>query len=291
MRMNVAILGSGNIGCDILCKVQRSQTLNCSLLVGRSEHSDGIRFASGRSTEVSFRGIDALLERADDFELVFDATSAKAHTMHAERLGALGKQIINLTPAHLGELCVPMLNGSAMGAAANINMITCGGQASLPILNAICSAIDGVRYIEVVSSISASSAGPATRMNLDNYITTTELAIRRFTGCDSTKVILNINPAKPEVPMQTAVSVLFDSPGSWTLEDVQARAREAAALARTYVPGYELIIEPRLDGERLFAMVRVIGMGDYLPPYAGNLDIITAAAVNLAEQIAAERTN
>jgi acetaldehyde dehydrogenase len=287
MAMNVAILGSGNIGCDILCKVERSKLLNCTLFAGRNERSSGLNFAAGRGVTVSAGGIDALMERLDDFDLAFDATSAESHIDNAARLQAQGKQIINLTPAHLGELCVPLINGEALRHQPNINMITCGGQASLPIVKAICSVIGTAKYIEVVSSISARSAGPATRKNLDNYITTTEAAIRQFSGCQDVKAILNINPAKPEVSMQTAVSVLLDSLGNRTLGDLKDCIHQTVLEVRDYIPGYELAVEPRLDGERLFVMVRVVGRGDYLPPYAGNLDIITSAAVSMAERIAA----
>jgi acetaldehyde dehydrogenase len=285
--LNVAILGSGNIGCDILCKVQRSPLLDCVLFAGRSESSSGLQFAAERDVPVSAGGLDALMDRVDDFDLVFDATSADAHVRLAEALQPHNKKIVNLTPAHLGELCVPLLNGDAMRGESNINMITCGGQASLPIVMAVCSVVKSVRYIEVVSSISARSAGPATRRNLDNYITTTEAAIRRFSGCEDVKTILNINPAKPEVSMQTAVSVLFDSLGTRTMGDLLDRVHQTVQEVREYIPGYELIVEPRLDAERLFVMVRVVGHGDYLPPYAGNLDIITSAAVSIAERLAA----
>ncbi|UXH77471.1 acetaldehyde dehydrogenase (acetylating) [Roseateles amylovorans] len=285
--LNVAILGSGNIGCDILCKVQRSAQLDCVLFAGRNEQSSGLAFAAARQVPVSAGGLEALMQRLDDVDLVFDATSADAHLELAEALRPHGTPIINLTPAHLGELCVPLLNGDDLHRAANINMITCGGQASLPIVMAVCAVVPSVRYIEVVSAISARSAGPATRRNLDHYITTTEAAIRHFSGCEQVKTILNINPAKPEVSMQTAVSVLFDSLGNRTLGDLLDRVHQTVQEVREYVPGYELIVEPRLDADRLFVMVRVVGRGDYLPPYAGNLDIITSAAVNMAERLAA----
>lgn len=291
MSMNVAILGSGNIGSDILCKIERSQHLKCVLFAGRSENSAGLQFAAERGVPVSSGGIDAMMERINDFDLVFDATAADAHVHHVSRLVAHGKQIINLTPAHLGELCVPMLNGDALWQESNINMITCGGQASLPIITAICAVIPKVKYIEVVSSISAKSAGPATRKNLNNYIMTTEEAIRKFTPCDNAKVILNINPAKPEVSMQTAVSMLVDPLDEATMKAIENSINRAVQAVRSYVPGYELIVNPRLDGERLFVMVRVIGMGDYLPAYAGNLDIITSSSVSMAERIALGRRN
>jgi acetaldehyde dehydrogenase len=197
-----------------------------------------------------------------------------------------GKAIINLTPASLGSLCVPSLNGVELADANNLNMITCGGQASIPLAAAIARANPGVRYFEVVSSISAESAGPATRRNLSNYITTTENALSHFTGCPDVKAILNINPAKPNVYMQTAVSALIER------VDMVATRREiecAVTQVQAAVPGYEVIVDLHYSEGRLFTMVRVEGAGDFLDPSAGNLDIITASATHMASLMARGR--
>jgi acetaldehyde dehydrogenase len=286
MTLKTAIIGSGNIGCDILCKVLAHPELDCAVVAGRSLSSSGLAFARERGVAATADGIDGLFARINEFDVVFDATSAADHEAHAPRLIEAGKAIINLTPASLGVLCVPSLNGVALADANNINMITCGGQASIPLAAAIARANPGVRYIEVVSSISAQSAGPATRRNLSNYITTTENALSHFTGCADVKAILNINPAKPNVYMQTAVSALIEH------VDLPATRREierAVAHVQSAVPGYEVIVDLHYSEGRLFTMVRVEGAGDFLDPSAGNLDIITATATHMAVLMARGR--
>jgi acetaldehyde dehydrogenase len=286
MTLKTAIIGSGNIGCDILCKVLAHPELDCAVVAGRSLSSSGLAFARERGVATTADGIDGLFARINEFDVVFDATSAADHEAHAPRLIEAGKAIINLTPASLGVLCVPSLNGVALSDANNINMITCGGQASIPLAAAIARANPGVRYIEVVSSISAQSAGPATRRNLSNYITTTENALSHFTGCADVKAILNINPAKPNVYMQTAVSALIEH------VDLPATRREierAVAHVQSAVPGYEVIVDLHYSEGRLFTMVRVEGAGDFLDPSAGNLDIITATATHMAVLMARGR--
>lgn len=287
MTLRAAIIGSGNIGCDILCKTQRSDMIDCTVFAGRSARSLGLEFAEHQGVATTARGIDGLMEQADAFDLVFDATSSTAHQENARRFEEAGKTVINLTPAPLGEMCIPTLNGDALLDARNINMITCGGQASIPIAAAICQSNVEVDYIEVVSSISADSAGPATRVNLNHYLTATETAIAQFTGCARVKSILNINPAKPSVYMQTAISALVKEPDMVATKRAIARA---ARRVRQCVPGYEVIVAPHHDEGRLFTMVRVVGQGDYLDPCAGNLDIITSASVSMAERIVHHRS-
>ncbi|MFS4583592.1 acetaldehyde dehydrogenase (acetylating) [Phaeobacter sp. C3_T13_0] len=288
MTLRTAIIGSGNIGCDVLCKVQSSPLLDCTLFAGRNAASPGLALARARGIPVADRGADGLFAALDSFDLVFDATSSAAHQAHAPALQAAGKVLINLTPAPNGDLCVPSLNGDDLVQAGNINMITCGGQASIPIAQAMTAANPDIHYLEVVSSISAESAGPATRLNLNHYIETTEGALTKFTGCSHVKAILNINPAKPNVYMQTAISALAEH---HDLEATKGAIAEAVARLRAAVPGYSVIVEPHVTGDRMFTMVRVTGAGDYLDPSAGNLDIITAAATRMAEAIARERAN
>ncbi|APG49412.1 acetaldehyde dehydrogenase (acetylating) [Phaeobacter porticola] len=286
MTLRTAIIGSGNIGCDVLCKVQRSALLDCTLFAGRNAASPGLALARTRGVPVTDRGAEGLFAALDTFDLVFDATSSAAHQAHAPMLEAAGKVVVNLTPAPNGALCVPSLNGDDLLTARNINMITCGGQASIPIAQAMTEANPDIHYVEVVSSISAESAGPATRLNLNHYIETTESALRQFTGCSNVKAILNINPAKPNVYMQTAISALA---AQHDLAATEAAIAKAVTQLRAAVPGYDVIVEPHVTGDRLFTMVRVTGAGDYLDPSAGNLDIITAAATRMAEAIARGR--
>lgn len=286
-KLKVAIIGSGNIGCDILCKVGRSELLECTLFAGRTKNSSGMVFAESKGVAVTSDGIDGLLDQKDHFDLVFDATSSKAHQVHAPLFEQSGHVVINLTPAPMGKLCIPTLNGDQVVGEQNINMVTCGGQASIPIVRAITDANPGVSYVEVVSSISAESAGPATRLNLDHYITTTENAIREFGQCNWAKAILNVNPAKPNVFMKTAVSALVDNPD---MEKTRVNINKVVENIKTYVKGYDVLVEPYYEEGRLFTMIKVVGMGDYLDPCAGNLDIITASAVNIAERIAQARS-
>lgn len=278
--MNVAILGSGKIACDILCKVERSEHLNCTKFIGRNENSEGLKFAAAKGYKVSSRGIQALINNMDSFDLVFDATSASSHLVNAEALENKGKQLINLTPASVGALCVPVINGRKVLNENNINMVTCGGQASLPIIHAISKVHERLEYVEVVSSISSKSAGPATRINLDNYLNTTERAITFFSGCKNTKSILNINPAEPSVSMQTAISVVVEKPN---MEEIRRKVKSVTNRIREYLPGYYLTMEPCEYENRVFTMVKVEGQGDYLAQYAGNLDIVTTSAVEIAE--------
>lgn len=283
MRLKTAIIGSGNIGCDILCKVIAHPDLECVLFAGRSIDSAGMKFAQKKGVRTTSKGIAGVVENIDSFDLIFDATSATAHEKHAALLNEAGKTIINLTPAHEGELCIPTLNGKEILNSKNINMITCGGQASVPIAKAICEVNKNVSYLEVVSSISDESAGPATRKNLSNYITTTENALIKFTGCDSVKAILNINPAKPNVYMQTAISALVENAD---VERTKEAILETVQKLQTAVPGYSLIVDPHYSDGRLFTMVRVEGAGHFLDASAGNLDIITASAIHMASLVA-----
>ncbi|RKP49309.1 acetaldehyde dehydrogenase (acetylating) [Trinickia fusca] len=282
MNNRVAIIGSGNIGCDLLTKVKRSRFLSCAIVAGQRPQSPGIAYAKSLGVRTSADGVSALLNDPDSFDMVFDATSALAHMQHARFFEEMGKTIIDLTPSARGKWCVPVINGGQMSRGMNINMVTCGGQAAAPIAHALATASNGVEYVEVVSSISATSAGPATRLNVNEYLSVTEAAIRGFAKCDRAKAILNINPAVPPVTMQTTVfAKLRNADEAKVSEAVHAVVEKVTK----YVPGYELIVEPRIDGDRWMTMVRVQGAGAYLPSYAGNLDIITSAAVQVAETI------
>jgi acetaldehyde dehydrogenase len=216
---------------------------------------------------------------------VFDATSAQDHVRHAQIFERHGLLAIDLTPAKVGMMCVPAVNLEDCLAVRNVNMVSCGGQASIPLAYAIAqaSAAAGVEYIETISSIASRSAGPATRVNLDEYLGTTENGLQKFSGCGRTKAILNLNPAQPCVHMQTAVLAKVQNPD---LDEIRARVEVVIAKLRKYIPGYEVVLEPMLENGRVAIIVRVEGRGDYLPRYAGNLDIINCAAVAMAEAYA-----
>lgn len=287
-KLKVAILGSGNIGTDLLIKVRRSKYLDCSYFIGRNSNSAGINKAQSLGVRTSIDSINTLVNNPDDFDLVFDATSAAGHKVHAPILKKMGKLAIDLTPSNIGEMCVPAVNLDSCLSKDNINLITCGGQASIPLVYAISQAQKNVQYIEVVSSISSKSAGPATRNNLDEYIETTENAIQTFSGCNRVKTILNLNPANPCIDMQTTIIALVDKPD---IIRVRRAVIKIVEHIQQYVPGYQLIVPPTIENGRLIVMVRVRGNGDYLPQYAGNLDIINCAAVAMAEEYARMKIN
>lgn len=287
-KMRVAILGSGNIGTDLLVKVLRSPHLECALFIGRNLSSPGMAKASALGVPISDQSIDAIVRNPDCCELVFDATSAIDHKRHWPLLEKLGKRVIDLTPAKLGVMCIPAVNLAEALECSNVNMISCGGQTSIPLAHVVGKTQGQVDYIEVVSSIASRSAGPATRINLDEYIETTELGLRTFSGCARTKVILNLNPAQPCIDMQTTISAQVSRPD---LELLVPAVQAMVATIQQYVPGYQLLVPPTLETNRIVMMVKVQGLGDYMPRYAGNLDIINCAALATAEAFARHRTS
>jgi acetaldehyde dehydrogenase (acetylating) len=282
-KLRGSILGSGNIGSDLLVKIMRSELLECTLFVGRNSASRGLAKAAGEGVRICDRGIDAIVEDPDCCDIVFDATSALSHAHHWEVLRSLGKKVIDLTPSNVGEMCIPAVNLKDCLGIDNVNMVTCGGQATIPIAHVISEVHPVVTYVEVVSMIASRSAGPATRLNLDEYIRTTERGLLKFTNAHRAKAILNLNPALPSVDMQATVFALVDEPDLAALEPA---IDAIVASIKRYVPGYELIVPPTIENGRVVVMVRVRGRGDYLPPYAGNLDIINCAALAMAEAYA-----
>lgn len=282
-KLKVAIIGSGNIGTDLLIKVLRSPYLECGAFIGRNLSSSGMLKALSLGVPVSADGIDYIVNNPGCCELVFDATSAKNHLEHAPVLRKLNKRVIDMTPAKVGRMSVPSVNLEESLAEFNINMVTCGGQASIPVAYAIGQTQAEVEYIEVVSSIASRSAGPATRQNLDEYIKTTEDGLKEFSGAARTKAILNLNPAEPCVDMQTTIFAKVKNPDMPRLSEVLSPLVEKI---KRYVPGYEIILGPIVENGRIVVMARVRGLGDYLPAYAGNLDIINCAAIAMAEEYA-----
>jgi acetaldehyde dehydrogenase (acetylating) len=287
-KLRVAILGSGNIGTDLLIKVQRSNLLKCVMFIGRNLSSPGINKAINLGIKVSDESINAIVNNSKDIDLIFDATSAKDARIHWEIIQKLGKIVVDMTPAKLGMFCIPAINLEEVVNYKNVNMITCGGQASIPIASVLNKTQKNISYIEVVSSIASRSAGPATRLNLDEYIDTTEDAIKFFSNVNSSKAILNLNPADPCIDMQTTIFAQVENPN---MELLNSELKVMVEKIQTYVPGYILLVPPIYENGRITIMVKTIGLGDYLPKYAGNLDIINCAAIAVAEQYSKHQIN
>lgn len=285
-KLKTAILGSGNIGTDLLVKATRSNFLDCMLFIGRHFSSPGMNKANSLGVKISDLGIGAIENAPDCCDLVFDATSAMDHKRHWELLQKLDKVVIDMTPSRVGEMCIPAINLASCVEYKNVNMVTCGGQASIPLAHIIGQIHPDVDYIEVVSSIAARSAGPATRLNIDEFVETTETGIKAFSGCRRAKAILILNPAQPSVDMQTTVFAKVNNPD---IEKLKPAIDTMVRRIQKYVPGYQLIVHPVLENNRIVIMVKVQGLGDYLPRYAGNLDIINCAAIAMAEEYARER--
>lgn len=303
MRRKVAIIGSGNIGTDLMIKVMRvSKMLEMGAMVGIDPESEGLKRAARLGVPTTAAGIDGLraLPGYGEIEIVFDATSAGAHARHDALLQVDGKRVIDLTPAAIGPYVIPTVNLQAHLGATNINMVTCGGQATIPIVAAVAS-VAPVPYAEIVASISSRSAGPGTRANIDEFTETTARAIEAVGGAARGKAIIILNPAEPPMIMRDTVICLADSDDRDAIRNAVHRMAESV---RRYVPGYRLKQEvqfsavpaetlERMGVTGLAAPVQVSifleveGAGHYLPNYAGNLDIMTSAALRAAEEIAA----
>jgi acetaldehyde dehydrogenase (acetylating) len=286
-KLKVAILGSGNIGTDLLVKIQRSEYLECSMFIGRNLSSAGMTKAIDMGVSVSDKSINAIIEEPDSCDIVFDCTSAKDAVAHWKVLEKLGKFVIDLTPAKIGILCIPAVNLQEAIKHQNVNMVTCGGQASIPIAYVLGKTQKDIEYIEVVSSIASRSAGPATRLNLDEYVDTTELGVRKFSGVEKTKAILNLNPAQPCIDMQTTI---FAKVKEANMDTLKKELDIMVSQIKEYVPGYHILVNPIYENGRIVVMVKALGLGDYLPKYAGNLDIINCAAIAVAEEYSKQKT-
>lgn len=282
VKLPVAILGSGNIGTDLMYKVRRSALLELQLVAGIDPASEGLARARELGYETCMDGIEGVL-RNNKVKLVFDATSARSHLAHAPRLKAADIFAVDLTPAAVGPGVIPVVNLQDKFTEPNVNLISCGAQASVPIVAAI-SRICPVKYAETVSTISSRSAGPGTRQNIDEFTRTTARSVRDIGGAEESKSIIVINPAEPPIIMRNTIYAVVDLPADEkkVRESVMAMAEKLKA----YVPGFKVTVEPFLDGDHFTVCNEVTGAGDYLPPYSGNLDIITAAAINVAERYA-----
>ena len=288
-KIRCALIGSGNIGTDLIYKLQRSPVLEPVWMVGIDPDSEGLRRAREMGLKTTADGVDGLLPhvKADGIQIAFDATSAYVHAENSRKLNELGVLMIDLTPAAIGPLCVPPVNlrEHAAQAEMNVNMISCAGQATIPIVHAI-SRVQSVAYGEIVASLASKSIGPGTRANLDEFTYTTSSAIERIGGARQGKALAVINPAEPPMIMRNTIQCLTDEEPDQPriIDSVLSMIEEV----QRYVPGYRLVNGPLFDGKRVAVFMEVKGLGDYLPTYAGNLDIMTAAAARTAEMFAQE---
>ncbi|MHA7225433.1 acetaldehyde dehydrogenase (acetylating) [Glutamicibacter soli] len=300
-RWPVAIIGSGNIGTDLMIKVMRGSTrLEMGAMVGIDPESDGLRRAAKFGVATTAEGIDGLLALPNfkDIKIVFDATSAGAHRANWEKLKDTGVRVLDLTPAAVGPSCIPVVNLEDHLDDSNLNMVTCGGQATVPMVAAI-SAVAPVRYAEIVSSVSSRSAGPGTRANIDEFTETTSQALVDIGGAGRGKAIMILNPAEPPMLMRNTVYALVE--GDPDLGQIESSILAMAAKVQDYVPGYQLKQAVQFEtfteenplylpesgnftGVRVTVMLEVTGAAHYLPAYAGNLDIMTSAAMAVAER-------
>ena len=296
--MKTAIIGSGNIGTDLMIKILRlSKSLEVSMMVGIDPDSDGLARARRMGVETTYEGIEGLISSPlfDEIEMVFDATSARAHLAHAPVLKEHGKRTIDLTPAAVGPYVVPVANLTEHADAPNVNLVTCGGQATIPMVWAV-NQVAPVMYGEIVASIASKSAGPGTRANIDEFTETTAKGIEKIGGAGKGKAIIILNPAEPPLIMRDTVYAFCENGNE---KEITESIRDTAARVAEYVPGYRLLKDPvfdevsvympgygTFDGLKVTCLLEVEGAGHYLPKYAGNLDIMTSAARQVGEVMA-----
>lgn len=288
-KIRCAVIGSGNIGTDLLYKLKRSSVLEPVWMVGIDPASEGLARAREMGLKTTAEGVDGLLPHVeeDGIRIAFDATSAYVHPENSRKLNALGVLMIDLTPAAIGPYCVPPVNlKEHVGKGEmNVNMVTCGGQATIPMVYAV-SRVQPVAYGEIVATVASKSAGPGTRKNIDEFTRTTAGAVEKVGGAKKGKAIIILNPAEPPLIMRDTVHCLTETEPEREL--ITASIHDMIKEVQKYVPGYRLVNGPVFDGNRVSVYLEVEGLGDYLPKYAGNLDIMTAAAARTAEMFAEE---
>ena len=288
-KIKCALIGPGNIGTDLLAKLQRSPVLEPVWMVGIDPTSDGLKKAAEMGLKTTAEGVDGLVPhiRRDGVQIVFDATSAYVHAENSRKVNAQGAMMVDLTPAAIGPYCVPPVNlREHVGQREmNVNMVTCGGQATIPMVYAV-SRVQPVAYGEIVATVSSRSAGPGTRKNIDEFTRTTSGAIERVGGARQGKAIIIINPAEPPMIMRDTIHCLtVDAP---KVAEIEASVHAMITEVQKYVPGYRLVNGPVFEDKRVSIYLEVEGLGDYLPKFAGNLDIMTAAAARAPEMFAEE---
>ena len=286
-KIKCALIGSGNIGTDLMYKLLRSDVLEPVWMVGIDPDSEGLKRAADKGLKTTHAGIDDLLPHVldDGIEIAFDATSAYVHADNSAKLNALGVLMIDLTPAAIGPLCVPPVNlGDLAGdRPMNVNMISCAGQATIPMVAAV-SSVQPVEYAEIIASLSSKSVGPGTRANLDEFTYTTSNALEKLGGAKKGKALAIINPAEPPLIMRN--TVYCEVEGTPDRDAITTAVHAMITEVQHYVPGYKLVNGPDFDGNRVAVFLEVAGLGDFLPTYAGNLDVMTAAAARTAEMFA-----
>nr|WP_308417079.1 acetaldehyde dehydrogenase (acetylating) [Thiolapillus brandeum] len=291
-KVNVALIGSGNIGTDLLYKALRSEVINPVWMVGIDPDSEGLARARKLGLKTTHEGVDGLVPhmKEDNIRICFDATSAYVHAENSRKVQAEGAMMIDLTPAAIGPYCVPPVNlkDHVGKREMNVNMVTCGGQATIPIVAAV-SRVQPVEYGEIVATVASKSAGPGTRKNIDEFTQTTAGAVEKVGGARKGKAIIILNPAEPPLIMRDTIHCITeDEPDQQAITDsIHEMVREV----QQYVPGYSLKNGPVFDGRRVSVFMEVEGLGDFLPKYAGNLDIMTAAGLRTAEMFAEEILN
>lgn len=284
-KIKVGILGSGNIGTDLMYKIDKSPYLEMGVMIGIDRASEGLKRAKDRGYHVIYNGIEGFMEHPELAEIIFDATTATSHHKHNELLRSVNKKIIDLTPAAIGPLVSPLVNLKEHLDAPNVNMITCGGQATIPIVHAI-NQISPVTYAEIVATVSSRSVGPGTRVNIDEFTQTTAKGLEIVGGAKKGKAIIILNPAEPPVIMRDTVHALVENMDQ---EAIMNSIHSMVDKVQEYIPGYRLRGTPFFEGNRVTVFLEVEGAGDFFPPYAGNLDIITSAGVKIAEEFAKQK--
>ena len=291
-KLRAVIIGPGNIGTDLLMKMKRSEWVEPVWMVGIDPTSEGLKRAADMGVKTCATGVDGVLDQiiADDIRVAFDATSAYAHAENSRKLNELGVIMVDLTPAAIGPFCIPPVNlaDHAKKLEMNVNMVTCGGQATIPMVAAV-SRVQPVEYGEIVAAVSSRSVGPGTRKNIDEFTRTTASAIEKVGGAKRGKAIIIVNPAEPPLLMRDTVHVLTE--GEPDQAAITESVKAMVAEVQKYVPGYKLVNGPVFDSKRVSIYLEVEGLGDFLPKYAGNLDIMTAAALRTAELFAQEAAN
>lgn len=291
-KLKAVIIGPGNIGTDLLMKMMRSEWVEPVWMVGIDPESEGLKRAKEMGIKISTSGVDGMLEQVieDDIRIAFDATSAYVHAENSRKLNELGVIMVDLTPAAIGPFCVPPVNlqDHARNLEMNVNMVTCGGQATIPMVAAV-SQMQAVEYGEIIATVASKSIGPGTRQNIDEFTRTTAGAVEKVGGAKHGKAIIVVNPAEPPLMMRDTIHCqTVTEPDQQAITDsVHAMVKEV----QKYVPGYKLVNGPVFDGNKVSVFMEVQGLGDFLPTYAGNLDIMTAAGLRTAEMFAEEAAN